>query len=144
MEHMPDGVDIFDLTHAEGAPGWVKIHLGTLPQNAMASASFAQSRTGFAIRVPRDVTAGPLHLEFADSGTCRALIVLEQGAALTLCEGQKTNGFSNIGVEIIVGANAQLTHVRFAPGAKSVQVEEYAIRVARDGVYRAHLFNGGA
>ena len=31
-----------------------------------------------------------------------------------------------------------------AAASDAVQVEEYAVRVARDGVYRAHLFNGGA
>ncbi len=64
---------------------------------------------------------------------------------MTLCETQNTDGYSNLGLEFVVGANAQLTHIRMAPqAAGAIQVEEYAIRVARDGVYRAHLFNGGA
>ncbi len=79
------------------------------------------------------------------SGSARALVVLEDGAALTLCETQKTDGYSNLGLEFVVGANAQLTHIRMAPhSAAAVQVEEYAVTVARDGVYRAHFFNGGA
>jgi Fe-S cluster assembly protein SufD len=145
IEVLPEGVELFDLAHAERAPDWVKAHLGTRPQNAMASASFAQARSGVALRVPRDTTAAPLNLTFTGSGTARALIVLEQGASLTLCEAQATDGFSNLGIEIIVGSNAQLTHIRLAQRAPgSVQVEEYAVTVARDGVYRAHLFNGGA
>ncbi len=142
---LPDGVELFDLGNTDNAPDWVRAHLGTLPQNAMASSSFAHARTGFAIRVPRNKAAGPLDIAFADAGSARALVVLEEGASLTLCETQKTDGFANLGVEIVIGANAQLTHIRMAPqAAGAVQVEEYVVRVARDGVYRAHLFNGGA
>ncbi len=141
---LPQGVELFDLTDADNAPDWVKAHLGTLPQNAMAAASFAQSRTGFALRVTRDATATPMHAELSGTGTARVLIVLEQGASLTLCETVRTRGVANLGVEIVVGQNAQLTHIRQASRSDAVQVEEYAVRVARDGVYRAHLFNGGA
>ncbi len=38
---LPQGVELFDLANADAAPDWVKAHLGTLPQNAMASSSFA-------------------------------------------------------------------------------------------------------
>lgn len=140
---LPAGVELFDLANAAQAPDWVEAHLGTLPQNAMASSSFAHARTGFAIRVARNTAAGMLAAEFSEPGSARALIVLEDGASLTLCETHKAEGFSNLGVEIVIGANAQFSHVRFAPRSDAVQVEEYAVTVARDGVYRAHLFNGG-
>ncbi|MBL6852539.1 MAG: Fe-S cluster assembly protein SufD [Alphaproteobacteria bacterium] len=140
---LPEGVELFDLSHAN-APAWVQKHFGTLPQNAMASASFAHARTGFALRVSRDKAPGSLAVDFAAAGSARALIVLEEDASLTLCETNKASGFSNLGVEIVIGANAQLTHIRHAPRTDAVQVEEYAVRVARDGTYRAHLFNGGA
>jgi Fe-S cluster assembly protein SufD len=139
---LPHGVELFDLSHAD-APDWVQTHLGTLPQNAMASSSFAHARTGFALRVKGNAAA-PLAVEFTGAGSCRALIVLEESASLTLCETQKGEGFSNLGVEIVIGANAQLTHIRMAPHSAAVQVEEIAITVARDGLYRAHLFSAGA
>ena len=142
---LPDGVELFDLANTAAAPEWVRAHLGTLPQNALASASFAHARAGFALRVARNKAAGPLHVEFAKSGSIRVLVVLEEGASLTLCETQKTDGYSNLGLEFVVGVNAQLTHIRMAPhAAGAVQVEEYAIQIARDAVYRAHLFNAGA
>ncbi|MEI9989357.1 MAG: Fe-S cluster assembly protein SufD [Rhizomicrobium sp.] len=141
---LPDGVELFDLVNTDDAPDWVRAHLGTLPQNAMASSSFAHARVGFAIRVARNKAAGPLPVAFTGAGSARALVVVEDGASLTLCETQKTDGFSNLGLEFVIGANAQLTHIRMAPqAAGAVQIEEYAIRVARDGAYRAHLFNGG-
>ncbi len=142
---LPEGVEFFDLANAENAPDWVRTHLGTLPQNAMASSSFAHARTGFALRVPRNKSAGPLNVAFANPGSALALVVLEDGALLTLCETQKTDGYSNLGLEFVIGANARLTHIRMAPhAAGAVQVEQYAVAVARDGVYRAHFFNGGA
>jgi len=142
---LPDGVELFDLASTAEAPAWVKAHLGTLPQNAMASASFAHARTGLALRVPRNCDAGSLPLEFSGAGSTRTLIVLEDGSSLTLVETRTGDAFSNIGVEMVIGANAQLTHIRLAPYAgDAVQVEEYAVTVARDGLYRAHLFNGGA
>jgi Fe-S cluster assembly protein SufD len=126
-------------------PDWVRRHFGTLPQNAMSSASFAQSTRGVALRVPRGKSAAePQTFAFTGGGASRLLIVLEDGASLTLHETQNAEGFSNFGVEIVIGANAQLTHIRMAGRTEAVLVEEYAVTVARDGVYRAHLFNGGA
>ncbi len=140
---LPDGIERFDLSEAD-APDWVRAHFGTLPQNAMASASFAQAKTGIALRVPRGVAAGTVALALSSAGPGRALVVLEDGASLTLIETVETVWNANIGIEIVIGANARLDHIRFAPQARAVQVEEYAIAVARDGVYRAHLFSGGA
>ena len=140
---VPEGVELFDLADAEAAPEWVKAHLGTLPQNVMASSSLAHARAGFAIRVSK--AAEPFAVEFSGTGSARTLVILEDGASLTLCETQKTDGYSNLGLEFVIGANAQLTHIRMAPhAAGAVQVEQYAVKVARDGVYRAHFFNGGA
>ena len=60
----------------------------------------------------------------------RVLIVLEEGAALTLLENLAGADQRNVGIEIVLGANAQLNHVRLAPAAAgAVQVEE----VSHDG-----------
>jgi Fe-S cluster assembly protein SufD len=144
VEALPEDVELFDLSKSK-APDWVKAHFGTLPQNVMASASFAHASTGFAVRVPRGkAIADALKFKFSGAGSARALIVVEDGAALTLHETQAGEGFANTGVEIVIGANAQLTHIRMAARSEAVQVEEYAVKIAQDGVYRAHLFNGGA
>ena len=136
----------FDMNASpDNLPEWVRVNLGVLPQNAMSSASFASARACIAIRVPRGkAVAHPVPLRVEGGGTGRVLVVLEEGASLTLQETIKAVGLVNAGVEIVIGANAQLTHIRNAPQTDAVQVEEYSIRVARDGVYRAHLFNGGA
>jgi Fe-S cluster assembly protein SufD len=50
-----------------------------------------------------------------------------------------------MGVEFVLGAGAQLHHVRIAPKASgAVQVEEVAMTLARDARYHAHYANFGA
>ena len=75
----------------------------------------------------------------------RALIVLEEGASLTLFESGEGDETRNMGLEIVLGANARLHHVRLAPkAAGAVQVEEVAMTLARDARYHAHYANFGA
>ncbi len=144
-ETAPAGVELFDLARLSDAPEWVSAHLGkAAAANAMTAASLALARSGFAMRVAKDV-AEPLRVSFAGHGHARALIVLDEGASLTLVETQSAHGsFRNVGVEIVLGRNAHLTHLRVAEASHSIQVEDVAVRVARDASYRAHLFNGGA
>jgi len=145
---VPSGIELFDLADPANAPDWVKAHLGKAAMaEAMPAASLALARTGFALRVPKGVAVGEiLRVGFSGTGHGRALIVLEEGASLTLVESRAAErGFSNIGIEIVIGANAHLTHIRSADAAPdAIQVEDVAIRVARDASYRAHLVNGGA
>jgi Fe-S cluster assembly protein SufD len=84
-------------------------------------------------------------LEFSGQGNLRALIVLEKNAELTLVENLSGAQQRNVGVEIILGANAKLHHVRLAPlAAGAVQIEEVAMTVAQDAVYTAHYASFGA
>jgi Fe-S cluster assembly protein SufD len=148
IERVPVGVTLFDLANLTAAPGWVQAHFGkAAPAETMAAASFALAHGGFALHVPRETAiAESVRVDFSSDGHVRALIVLEDGAELTLIENQSADGgFRNTGIEIVLGANARLTHVRFAGASpEAVQIEDVAVRVARDGVYRAHFFNGGA
>ncbi|HJW40134.1 MAG TPA: Fe-S cluster assembly protein SufD [Rhizomicrobium sp.] len=145
---LPAGVEHFDLADLANAPDWVRAHLGKAARGgAMPAAALALAHTGFAIRVPKNThLSAPLQFEVSGAGHTRALIVMEEGASLTLVEARKPGtGFANVAIEVVVGANAQLTHVRTSPAARdTIQVEDIAVRVARDASYRAHLFNGGA
>jgi Fe-S cluster assembly protein SufD len=139
---LPAGVEMFDLAQAN-APDWVKTHLGSLKENALSAASLAYASGGVALRVSTAVEA-PLTLEFSGKGNLRALIVLETNAELTLVENLSGSEQRNVGVEIILGANAQLHHVRLAPqAAGAIQIEEVAMTVARDAVYTAHYASFG-
>jgi Fe-S cluster assembly protein SufD len=148
IDKVPEGVTLFDLADLSAAPQWVQAHFGkAAAAESVPAASLALARGGFALHVARNASiTDVVRASFASDGHVRALIVLEDGAELTLIENQSTDGvFRNTGIEIVVGANARLTHVRFAEAAaKVVQVEDVAVRVARRGLYRAHLFNAGA
>ncbi|MGZ6021139.1 MAG: Fe-S cluster assembly protein SufD [Rhizomicrobium sp.] len=145
---LPTGVELFDLSNPAGAPDWVVKAFGTLTaSDAMSSASLAEARVGFALKVSRGtVVRGTVNLTLSGTGPLRGLIVLEESASLTLMEtAAGSAGFTNVGIEIALGANARLTHIRSAESAPdAVQVEEIAVKAARDALYRGHFFNGGA
>jgi len=148
IEKVPPGVTLFDLADLSAAPDWVRAHFGKAASaESVPAASLALAHGGFALHVPRNVSVGEeVNVKFSANGHVRALIVLEDGAELTLIENQSADGsFRNTGVEIVVGASAKLTHIRFTEAAtKAVQIEDVAVRVARGARYRAHLFNAGA
>ncbi len=145
---IPDGIELFELANLADAPQWVQAYFGKAAlSDAMPAASLLLARAGFALLVPRNTVASkPMRFSFEGSGHARALIVLEDGASLDLIETRPAGtGFSNVGMEIIIGANARLTHVRMSEAAAdAIQVEDVAVRVARDGSYTARLSNGGA
>ena len=148
IENVPTGVTLFDLADLSAAPEWVRAHFGkAAAAETVPAASLALADGGFALHVARNaVVTEAVRVGLSANGHVRALVVLEDGAGLTLIEQQSAAGaFRNTGVEIVVGANARLTHVRVAQAApNNVQIEDIAVRVARGGLYRAHLFTGGA
>lgn len=144
-----DSFEVQDLAKlGEDGPDWVRRHLGQVLANGIGEASLAFMRGGVAVRVPRGVHA-QIHLRFLqeiETVHARVLVELEEGAALLLLETHgATGGVTNIGMEIVLQAGAKLTHVRMAPSAPdAIQVEEIAIRVARNARYEAHFVPGGA
>ena len=149
IEKLPDGVELFDLAKLDGgAPDWVKNSLGAIgDSNSMLAASLALSHGGAALRIPAATAIRePLNLAVSGTGHMRLLLVLEEGARLTLIEKQiDDTGLANVGFEIVLGTNAKLTHVRVAEAASDgVQVEEVAVRAERGAQYKAHFANFGA
>ena len=141
---LPDGVELINLDEPN-RPDWVNAHYGKLKQTSVSAVSLALAKGGVALRVPKNkIIEQPVTLTFSGHGHVRALIVLEEGAALTLFEKLDRHETRNIGVEIVLAANAQLNHVRIAPSsAGSVQVEEMAMTLARDARYNAHYASFG-
>ncbi len=136
---VPAGMDMFDLDEPN-RPDWVKSHYGKLPANAVSAVSLAKARGGIALRVPKGrVIEKSLALTFAGKGHVRVLLVLEEGAVLTLTERSDAAETRNMGMEIVLGPNAQLNHVRLSPVSPAVQVEEVAVTLARSAVYRGHF-----
>ncbi|MES2254844.1 MAG: Fe-S cluster assembly protein SufD [Pseudomonadota bacterium] len=141
---IPAGVEMFDLDEPN-RPDWVKAHYGKLNGNAVSAISLAKARGGIALRVPKGkIIEDILPLDFAGEGHVRALLVLEEGAALTLSEKFDAHETRNTGFEIVLGPNAQLNHVRLSPVSDCVQVEEISLTLARNAVYRGHFANFGA
>ncbi len=141
---LPEGVEFFDLDEPN-RPDWVKAQYGKLKQTSVSAVSLALAKGGVALRVPKNkIIEDPVSLAFSGKGHVRALIVLEEGAVLTLSESMAGDESRNIGVEIVLGANTQLNHVRLVPAAPgAVQVEEVAMRLARDAKYNAHYASFG-
>jgi Fe-S cluster assembly protein SufD len=140
VANKPSGVEVFDLSQPN-PPEWVRAHFARQTGNVMSAASLALSSGGVAFYVPKNTNiADPLKLDFTGIGHVRGLLVLEEGASLTLVEGAAIADFRNVGFEIVLGANASLEHVRVSPADDAaVLVEEVFVHVARDGLYRGHF-----
>lgn len=144
VEVLPAGIEAIALNESV-RPFWVAAHYGKLKTNAMGSLSLAKSSGGLALRVPKgQAIAQPLHLTLTGKDHLRLLLVLEEGASLTLLEDVDAADTRNAGFEIILDANAELRHVRLAPASNAVQVEEISLRLARDARYYGHFANFGA
>jgi Fe-S cluster assembly protein SufD len=141
---VPDGVEAVSLDDAK-RPEWVNAHYGKLPVNAVSAVSLAKARGGIALRVRKNKhIEAPLALDMNGAGHVRVLLVLDEGASLTLIERCDAADTRNTGFEIVLGRNAQLNHVRIAPNSSAVQVEEISMTLANDAQYRAHFANFGA
>jgi Fe-S cluster assembly protein SufD len=120
--------------------------IGNRPTMEEASLAFADG--GVALRVPKGrKIAEPVRLQFSATGNLRLLLVLEEGAALTLFESHTVDAglLRNVGVEVALGENAVLSHVRCVPPAyRSFSVEHIAVAAAKKAQYRAHFANFGA
>jgi len=141
---LPAGVEIFDLDEPN-RPDWVMAHYGKLTGNSVSAVSLAKARGGIALRIAKGkIIEDILSLSFSGEGHVRALLVLEESTALTLSEEFDPSQTRNAGLEIVLGPNARLDHVRLSPVSDAVQVEEISLSLARNAVYRGHFANFGA
>jgi Fe-S cluster assembly protein SufD len=144
-----DGFEIRDLAKLEDdAPDWIQHALGQVLESGLGEASLAYMRGGVAVRVPRGSHA-QIRLQFLQEiGTVHSRILVEvgEGASLLLAETHGARrGVTNVGMEIVLQPDAQLTHLRVSSSAPdAIQVEEIAIRVARNARYTANFVPGGA
>lgn len=146
--NMPESVALLDLGRlGENAPAWVQTHFGKVLKGAMGQASIALMKGGVALRISGEHVL-PLHLRFEqreEAVHARVMIVVEQGAALTLLESHAQGvGLTDIGVEFVLAPGARLTHVRLADAAaEAIRIEEIGVRVGRDAIYRGHFAQTG-
>jgi Fe-S cluster assembly protein SufD len=125
----------------------VNKHLGELSRNvAMDAASLAFAHGGVALRIGNGQN-GRAQVRFTSAGQSRILILVEDGASLVYSETILAGavGFLNIGAELVICANANLTHSRIAAESDAaVQIEEISITVGQSGSYRLHNANFGS
>jgi Fe-S cluster assembly protein SufD len=148
IRSVPDGVELFDLARS-AAPDWVLKYLGNVGNRpTMEEASLAFAEGGAAVRVARGRRiAEPLRLQISHSGNLRLLLVLEEGASLTLMETHTVDAglLRNVGVEVSLAEGAELSHVRVSPvEQRSFSIEHIAACAARNARYRAHFANFGS
>ncbi|GAA0532015.1 Fe-S cluster assembly protein SufD [Rhizomicrobium palustre] len=148
VEDLPEGVEMFDLAEPNG-PKWLIETLGSIGvRRTMQEASLAFADGGVAFRVAKNtVVTDPIKLTVTGSGNLRWLILLEEGAQATVYEKHASDAglLRNVGVEVALGANAEVFHVRTSPFApKSFTIEHIAVSVAKDARYKAHFSNFGA
>ena len=149
VESLPQGVELVDLAGPADAPEWVIQNLGAVGQRpTMKEASLAFADGGAALRVSRGrKIAEPALLQISGSGNVRLLLVLEDDASLTLMETHDADAglLRNVGVEVVLGRGAALSHIRLAASSpKSITVEHIAVTEAGNARYRAHFVNLGS
>lgn len=144
-----DCLEVRDLaTLDDGAPDWIRASLGRLLETGFGEASLAYMQGGVALRVPRGARA-ELRLGFLQTIAtvhARVLVEVQEGASLLLLETHDAaSGVTNIGMEIVLQPDAQLTHLRVTPSAqRGIRIEEIAVRAQRNACYGATFVPGGA
>jgi Fe-S cluster assembly protein SufD len=144
-----NALDIVDLGALGNVPAWVEENLGLMAASRdqpLGAASLALMRGGVAVRVREHAT---LHLDFLnpalDRGAashCRVLLVVEEGAQLSLLETHRGEGahqtLANIGMELVLKPGAKLEHVRLqAEAPNALHVTSLGARLEREAEYRA-------
>jgi Fe-S cluster assembly protein SufD len=147
-----DNVEVVNLGALEAnPPDWVKEYLGKDASGAdqpLGAAALALMRGGVAIRVAGTKPAN-LHLVFVSPprphavvSHARVLIVVDQGASLTLLEshlgGGRDQTLANLGVELVLRPHARLDHVRLQNEPQAtLNVTSLSAMVTEGAVYRA-------
>ncbi len=150
---LPQGVEVTSLVDAM-ALDWAKAHYGKgkAPEgHPMVALNTALVHGGVAIRVAKESKAGTLVLSHEGTSgrqTTRNLIVVEEGAALTLIEthrgGSDAQQVQEVN-EIFVATGAKLTHIRLQDaGAKTVHLTTDLVDVAAEADYRGFVVTTGA
>lgn len=109
----------------------------------MGEVAASLAKSGLFLRVGKD-EEGAAHVQLTKGGHGRLLIVVEEGGSLTLRETAPTEDFTNIAVDIVLGRNARLTHLREEPANENaVRVADYSVRMAADAMYRGYIADFG-
>src|SRR3954471_4963425 len=143
----PAGVEIVPRGEGLAAGHALLASLGPVEaarENAAYALNTAFMNDGLLIRVAAGTAIErPLHLRFVNDGSAafatatRVLVVLEEGASITLIESHEGTGDAahqlNDVVEIVAGDRAKVRHIRLnAEGLRSLALSTLTARLGRD------------
>ncbi len=152
---LPEGVDVLSLPDAlTKEVDWVQTSLGTAKapdDHPMVALNTALMRDGACVRVAKNTNAGTIllsHEGLSGRQIVRNLIVLEESASATVIECHRGSGepqqFQQV-TEILVGANAKLTHIRLQDaGEATTHLATDLVDVAEGANYRGFVLTTGA
>lgn len=145
-DQLPDGLEVISLTEAFATPAvWLRQWFepgADAPKNL--NLAFANDgaliRVGRGLKVTRPIALRATLAEGGAMATTRSVIVLEEGAELTLIElddgAPETQSFANTATSIVLEQGARLRHLRVtASGGKSVVIRNDDVELARDATY---------
>lgn len=144
-----------EVVDAAGTAAWKVVLWGAVEQKdlpeimprgvhgTMGEVAASRATSGVFLRVGKG-GQGVANLEPASAGHGRALIVVEDDASLILRERGAAGEFANLVIDVVLGANARLEHIRETSRRDAVRVGDYALRLAPGSKYRAHFADFGA
>ncbi len=154
---LPEGVEIVPLREAlANGHEWLA-HLSPIPwasENPVYQLNTSFMADGVMIRVAGSVGT-PVHLRFVTSSgsavatATRVLVVVEEGASVTLLEShESTDGANhqpNDVVEMIAGDRTNVQHVRLnAEGDKALALSTLAVKVGSEAIFNSINVVAGA
>jgi Fe-S cluster assembly protein SufD len=154
---LPKGVEVRSLAEALGhGDRLLEAHFGRLEgePDGVVALNTALAGTGAVVHVDAGVEAGALELDMVATGADfslhpRLLVVLGDGASLTLVESQRGPAGGghqvNAVAEIVLGKGASLTHVALqAMGERAIVVQSAFVELAAEAAYRTFALEEGA
>ena len=141
----PADVRVLNFTDAQAAAlAGQHGEIFDLAEHPLAAVNGLLLGAGVIVLAPAGVAATePVRIERLGAAFQRVLVVVEAGASLVLVEAPSP--FTHRIVECVVGANAQLTHLRRQSASNDYECSLVAARVAAGGRYTlAHTSMGAA
>lgn len=147
---LPDGIELLSYAEALNSDAaWVSdaLESSIAPQDAVATLNAAYAIDGIAIRVSKGVKVDkPIEVQWRAAGEVgthfhtRSLVVLEEGAQLTLLETrgdeERAPIFATNALRLVVSDEASLSHAAiYADGKDAIRVGKKSVTLGRASNY---------
>ena len=154
-EELPDGLEVIGLAETLATPAvwlrqWFEPRAAAVRNLDLAfAADGALIRVGQNVRIQQPVILRSTLTEAGAMANTRSVVVLEEGAELTLIEiddgASSAQSFANARTSIALEPGARLRHLRVTAGAgASIVVRNHDLDLARDAAYQGVVLSSGA